>query len=274
MYCWLCLKVGTGKSTLITFIIDALGLDRDTVAYATFTGKAAQVLKQKGCPNPITTHKLLYKAKPMPNGTYIFTPKDALDEDYRLIVVDEISMLPKGMWELLLKHKIHIIACGDPGQLPPISKNDDNHVLDNPHIFLDEIMRQAMDSEIIRFSLWVREGNPISQFPVKNEQVMLIKPSEINIDMYNWADQVLCATNNTRQNINNIIRKYKGFGSEPQIGDKIISLKNHWDFFSNKSSPLTNGTIGTIQNLNKTQITPPFWISKNPVPIKWTFRLP
>jgi exodeoxyribonuclease-5 len=258
---------GSGKSTLITFIIDALGLDRKTVAYATFTGKAAQVLKQKGCPNPITTHKLLYKATPMPNGTYLFTPKDVLDEEYSLIVVDEISMLPKNMWELLLKHGVPIIACGDPGQLPPISRDDDNHVLDHPHVFLDEIMRQAMDSEIIRFSMWVREGRPIAQFPAKNEQVMLIKPEEVTIGMYNWADQVLCATNKTRQDINNVIRQSRGFGPEPQIGDKVISLKNHWDFFSNKKSPLTNGTIGTIQNLNKSYIVAPFWISKTTIPV-------
>ena len=60
---------GTGKSTLIKFIIAALGLAPEQVCYVAYTGKAAQVLKQKGCPNPITAHKLLYKAKPMPNGT-------------------------------------------------------------------------------------------------------------------------------------------------------------------------------------------------------------
>lgn len=50
-------------------------------------------------------------------------------------------MLPKAMWELLLSHGIYILATGDPGQLPPIVDEDNNHVLDNPHVFLDEIMR-------------------------------------------------------------------------------------------------------------------------------------
>ena len=53
---------GSGKSTLIKFIISALGLEDDEVAYVAYTGKAAQVLKQKGCPNAETAHKLLYKA--------------------------------------------------------------------------------------------------------------------------------------------------------------------------------------------------------------------
>ena len=50
-----------------------------------------------------------------------------------------------------------------------IEKNENNHVLDKPHIFLDEIMRQAQDSEIIRLSMWVREGKPLGQFPVAKE---------------------------------------------------------------------------------------------------------
>ena len=74
---WTCISgfAGTGKSTLIKFIIAALNIPPEQVCYVAYTGKAAQVLKQKGCPNPITAHKLLYKAKPMPNGTYKFVPK-------------------------------------------------------------------------------------------------------------------------------------------------------------------------------------------------------
>ena len=90
---------GSGKSTLVKFIISALGVDPETqVAYVAFTGKAAAVLSQKGCHNATTAHKLLYKAKPMPNGSYKFIPRDILEKDYRLVVVDEISMLPKDLW--------------------------------------------------------------------------------------------------------------------------------------------------------------------------------
>ena len=73
-------------------------------------------------------------------------------------------MLPSTMWHLLLSHGIYIIAAGDPGQLPPIEEADNNHVLDKPHVFLDEIMRQAQDSEIIRLSMWIRDGKPIYSY--------------------------------------------------------------------------------------------------------------
>lgn len=264
---------GTGKSTLIKFIIAALGLEPEQVCYVAYTGKAAQVLKQKGCPNPFTAHKLLYKAKPMPNGTFKFEPKPALDEGLKVIIVDEVSMLPKEMWLRLLSHRIHVIACGDPFQLPPIDKDSDNHVLDNPHIFLDEIMRQAYDSEIIRFSMWIREGKPINEFPASGQQVMFVKPSQIVTGMYDWADQILCATNAKRNAINMNMRQIKGFGPEPAVGDKIISLRNQWEFFSNgvvDPAPLTNGTIGVIQRTDRYDMSLPFWISEKKIPILYT----
>lgn len=156
------------------------------MCYVAFTGKAATVLASKGCPNATTAHKLLYKARPKADGTYMFIPNTTID--YSIVVVDEISMLPKPMWDLLLKHNCYILATGDPGQLPPVDKDADNHVLDHPHVFLDEIMRQAQDSEIIRLSMWVREGNLVENFPTANQHVQIVKPGDVVSGMYDWAD--------------------------------------------------------------------------------------
>lgn len=253
---------GSGKSTLIKFIISALGVDQEKeVAYVAYTGKAANVLQAKGCPNATTAHKLLYKAKPLPNGKFIFEEKDLRDSNLRVIVVDEVSMLPREMWELLISHRIYVIAAGDPGQLPPVDKDADNHVLDTPHIFLDEIMRQAQDSEIIRFSMWVRDGKPIKDFPCSNQQVMIIKPQDIVTGMYTWADQVICSTNAKRVEINNLMRQLMGFSTLPQIGDKVISLRNHWDYLSQTGNwALTNGSIGTIESFGLNEIWVPRYI--------------
>ena len=62
--------------------IEALDVPKEEVCYVAFTGKAATVLKQKGCPNAVTAHKLLYKAKPKSDGTFMFIPKgtDELSE--------------------------------------------------------------------------------------------------------------------------------------------------------------------------------------------------
>jgi exodeoxyribonuclease-5 len=248
---------GSGKSTLIRFIIAALGLEDWQVAYVAFTGKAAKVLSQKGCPNATTAHKLLYWAAPTPQGTFIFKPKPNLGLGLKLIVVDEVSMLPRQMWELLLKHRIYILATGDPGQLPPINPDDDNHVLDKPHVFLDEIMRQAQESEIIRLSMHIREGKTLATFDASRKEVMITDMSQITTGMYEWADQILCATNARRNDINQAMRTIKGFGAEPEVGDKVISLRNHWNDFSNTGNALTNGTIGYIEDYTRSSFYVP-----------------
>ena len=244
---WTCIAgyAGTGKSTLVKFIISALNLQPEDVAYVTFTGKAASVLRHKGCPNAMTAHKLLYFSKRMPNGRFVFKPRPSLEGNYSLIVVDEISMLPNDLWELLLSHKKHVIALGDPFQIPPIDKKADNHVLDKPHIFLDEIMRQATESEIIRLTMDIRDYKAPEYF--KGEEIQVLRPHEVVDGMYHWADQIICATNRKRHEINNYMRQAAGRDIEPESGDKIICCRNCWDKVDmTGDNALVNGTIGTL----------------------------
>jgi exodeoxyribonuclease-5 len=51
---------GTGKSTIVRFLVEDLGLADDEVLYGTFTGKAAHVLRKKGTPCQ-TIHSLIYR---------------------------------------------------------------------------------------------------------------------------------------------------------------------------------------------------------------------
>lgn len=246
---------GTGKSTLIKFIINALEIDPDDVAYITFTGKAASVLRQKNCPNAMTAHKLLYYSKQMPSGKFIYHPRASLDKQYALIVVDEVSMLPKKLWDLLLSHRIHVIACGDPFQLPPVSKEESHDVLDHPHIFLDEIMRQAQESEIIRLTMDIRAGKPIKAN--RGSEVQIIDSLEFQGGMYFWADQIIVATNGKRNFINQMVRSIDGKGPEPVKGDKVICLQNSWDYLDDDlNGALVNGTIGFLGDIIKTTISP------------------
>lgn len=239
---------GTGKSTLVKFIISALGLSKDDVAYIAYTGKASLVLKEKGCPNAMTGHRLLYDSYQRKDGTYYHKIKRPLDHPYKLIILDEVSMFPLNMWELLLSHHIPVIALGDPGQLPSITQ--DNSVLEHPHIFLDEIMRQAKESEIIRLTMDIREGKSLK--PFRGEEIQVISPKDVNDGMYKWADQIICAKNNTRHYINSFRRK-QVWGEdlpEPTEGDKVICLKNTWDLVTAHGDNLVNGSIGFISNLD------------------------
>lgn len=251
---------GSGKSTLVKFIVNALDVPEEQVGYVAFTGKAAMVLQSKGCRTAQTAHKLLYHAKLQSDGTYAFFAKPTLDEGYKVIVVDEVSMLPLFIWKQLLTHPVYILALGDPGQLPPIAKDQDNHVLDKPHVFLDEIMRQAKESEIIQLSMHVREGKPISTFECENREVSIYPQAQLSQGMYKWADQIICGRNETRYHINQNVRQVLGFPQEPTIGDKVVCNTNHWDYFSQLGNwSLTNGSIGEITKKENKLITFPYY---------------
>ena len=238
---------GAGKSTLVRFIIEELktyGVKETDVCFACFTGKAAQVLLKKGNKNVITLHKLLYKSIPKESGGFVRIPNPSIP--YKIVVVDEVSMAPKTLMDLLFKHDVYVICLGDPFQLPPVDKKEDNHLLDTPHIFLDEIMRQAQESEIIQLSMAIRENRPIEAF--QGKEVQILNKEELNTGMLTWADQILVATNATRVSINTQMRKLLNFGEQPQDGDKIICLRNYWDCFSDNEEPLVNGTIGILKD--------------------------
>lgn len=238
---------GTGKSTLIKFIVAALNMYEEEVAYIAFTGKASEVLREKGCPNAQTAHRLLYYSKQMPNGKFVYKPRPHIE--YSLIVVDEVSMLPIDMWELLLSHGVYVIACGDPFQLPPVDKTKENHILDNPHIFLDEVMRQAKESDIIVTSMNIREGKSI--VPMRGNDTQIFRKQELVAGMYGWADEILVATNKNRFDINQFMRLDAGRSSEPERDDKVICLRNMWDICSVKDeNPLINGTIGYLKDFS------------------------
>ena len=238
-------QVGTGKSTLVKFIIDALDVDKNKVAYATYTGKAAEVLRKKGNPNAMTLHKLLYDSIPRQGGGFIRIPKKQLG--YSIVVVDEVSMVPKTMVDMLLAHRIYILFLGDPFQLPQIDKKETHTLLDKPHIFLDQVMRQAAESEIIQLTMKIRNGEQI-EF-MNGKEVIIAPKASLVTGHLTWADQIICATNASRISLNNQMREILGYSGLPQDGERMICLRNYWeDFSEDGSSSLVNGMTGIIKN--------------------------
>lgn len=251
---------GTGKSSLVAAIIQSLpGVDpEEDVVYCAFTGKACQVLSKMGNKNISTLHKLLFEYIPLPMGG--FMKKSVPELGFSIVVVDECSMVPQEFVDLLLSYHCFVIFLGDPFQLPPIEKDKGNNLLDHPHIFLTEIMRQEKDNDIIDLSMRIREGKNIPTQNGKNAKVF--QKGDLTTGMLEWADIILCATNKTRIALNNQIRELKGFGKDPEDGDKIICLQNNWDKYSINEGmvdPLVNGCVGFLHNP---------YVSFNPIP-KW-----
>ena len=250
---------GTGKTTLVKFIIAALNVAEDKVAYCSFTGKAAEVLRKKGNKNAMTLHRLLYDSIPKPGGGFFRKPKLSLE--YTIIVVDEVSMVPKSMIDMLLKHKVFVIFLGDPGQLPMIDKTESHDLLDHAHIFLDQIMRQAAESEIIQLTMKIRNGEDIP-FAQGNE-VIVIPREELVTGHLTWADTIITATNATRHQINHQMRGLLGFEGVLCEGEKVICKRNYWEDLNEDGDALVNGTIGIVKNPFESFIRIPTYIRNN-----------
>lgn len=245
---------GTGKSFTIRYLIDALQIPESAVVFTAFTGKACEVMKKKGNKNVSTLHKLLYKHKPLPSGGFLRIPVESIE--YDIVVVDECSMVPNEMRTLLESlPDIFIIYLGDDAQLPPIKEEDNNHLLDNPHIKLTQIMRQAEGNDIIDIATIVRQGERLNLYEGKDAKV--IRKRDMTTGMLEWADIVICATNKTRTFLNNEVRRIKGYEGELVVGEKVICLRNNWDVLTENDTPLINGMIGQVDSFSSKTINFP-----------------
>jgi len=255
---------GTGKTTLISILRKELrkkdpGL---RVAFAAYTGKASQVLRgtleSTGSLYPEdscgTIHSLLYKAQTDKDGKLLYWKRQKTIEA-EIIVIDEASMVTDEIWNDLRACEKPIIALGDHGQLPPISGSF--NLMEKPDIVLEKIHRQAENNPIIllaheaRLTGSVRPG--IYSKSVRKYSHEMHDASEINdvIDHLfgNFHDDmlVLCGRNKTRTQINGAIRAKMGReNGEPEVGDKVVCLKNNYD---QVFAPIYNGMTGYIEEI-------------------------
>lgn len=255
-------RAGSGKSVTIKYALEALGISEDFACYCAYTGKACQVLIDRGVKNAVTAHKLLYKAHIDSYGIWHFRPKRFDEYDaYAVIIVDECSMMPVDMVEQLLKYPgAYIIFAGDNNQLPPINIKDNNHLLDNPHIELTKIIRQAEDSGIITLGEMILNGKDIRGF--STEDALVLSKSQLDKKhMFPWADIILCGTNKTRNIINAEMRHFLNITGPLNEQDKIINLNNRWDIVSVAGNGLMNGVIGSLKSIEKSDIEVPKYLN-------------
>lgn len=243
---------GSGKTTLIPYIIDNMGLLDYEVAYVAYTGKAARVLRDNGLP-ATTIHHLIYDAFKDRSGKWHFRKKSFYDlEQYKLIVIDEISMMSTKLLSDLLSYSIPLLCLGDDAQLPPIME-DANTLLKHPDFVLTKIYRQKENSGILDLATQIRTTGNIHS-DIMDDSVKTINTDEgekISLSMLNWADVILCATNKTRYEFTDLIRRSKGIEEKyPLLYEPIIITKNYWDILSLNGEPLTNGTICKITNID------------------------
>ena len=97
---------GTGKTTLARHVAE--GVD-GKVLFAAFTGKAALVMRSKGCEGASTIHSLIYRTLESGAETPSFELwDDAPASKAKLIVIDECSMVDAELGRDLMSFGVQI----------------------------------------------------------------------------------------------------------------------------------------------------------------------
>lgn len=235
---------GTGKSTVLKQVLANMGIPMYKVAFATYTGKAAVVLRQKGM-NAYTLHKLVYNVSVGSSGTPIFRKKPRLPGNIELICIDELGMVPQEIMDDLVSYGIPILGLGDPGQLPPIY--GENKYITNPDVFLFEVFRQSSDSSLLQIATDIRSG--VDPFTQKySSDVTIVPLSKFDSTTLLDYDQILCSTNKNKTVLNVKCRSLRNMAKPlPFAGEKIIcGLNNFKDIipYDGVDMYLVNGLTG------------------------------
>lgn len=248
----------TGKTSLINYAVDELGI-HGKVLYMAYTGKATTILHKKGI-EAHTIHSKIYQReesyddkKDELNIDYYLKGSLSDTTEYKLLVIDEISMVDKLILEDLKSFNIPMLCIGDGAQLPPVQSKF-NIFETSADYTLTEIHRQAMDNPIIRLATDVRNGLPI-KYGMYGNKVSVRKSldRDLELNIMGKVDQILTSLNWKRREVNNLYRKhFLGLDDNQQIvkDEKIICRKNNKKrsikIDSTNHSFLANGTIGTV----------------------------
>ena len=228
---------GTGKTTLARHLAESAD---GKVLFAAFTGKAAQVMRSKGCRGASTIHSLIYKALESDKETPFFELwEDSPAAKADLIVIDECSMVDTELGRDLMSFQTPLLVLGDPAQLPPI-QGGGFFTEERPDIVLTEVHRQAKDNPIIFLSMQVREGRRLEPGAYGGSQV--VRRQALDPARVFAADQILVGRNATRKAYNMRLRERRGFADPlPVAGDKLVCLRN------NRRKRLFNGGLFSVK---------------------------
>ena len=251
---------GTGKTTLAKHFAEGV----DHVLFGSFTGKAASVMRSKGCHDATTIHRLIYESRSKSSARLkdlqaqlvkalkeeqiqlalslrTRIQQEVLDmkkphfelnhssavQDAQLIIIDECSMVNEEMGRDLLSFGTPVLVLGDPAQLPPVY-GAGFFTAGEPDIMLTEVHRQAKESGILRLATDIRKGRPLEYCEMTDASVR--RQSDLDPQEVMRYDQIIVGRNKTRHATNKRVREILGRQSAfPEEGDRLVCLRNNHD---------------------------------------------
>jgi ATP-dependent exoDNAse (exonuclease V) alpha subunit len=259
---------GTGKTTLLSTLVEHLSVIQMKSVLLAPTGRAAKVMSNYSKKPAFTIHKKIYFPKKNPNGGVQFTLQINKHKN-TLFIVDEASMISdnfqdiKGMassslLEDLLSYvysgeNCKLILIGDTAQLPPVNSELSPALMPETfewkfqqeihHMELTEVMRQEEGSGVLENATLIRNQISESFFEAFQFQLLGFKDIVRLIDGYEILDAIHSAydkqgmedtafivRSNKRANLyNQQIRSRILFKeSDLSVGDFLMVVKNNY----------------------------------------------
>jgi ATP-dependent exoDNAse (exonuclease V) alpha subunit len=266
---------GTGKTSVVTTLVNALPNTNKQAVMLAPTGRAAKVMSAYAGKNAFTIHKRIYFPKKGKSGQigFVLQPNKFKNT---VFIVDESSMISDEVSD----NKIYangsllddlffyvesgtnckLLLVGDTAQLPPVNsevspaldvqKLGINYQKEIFHIELNEVMRQANNSGILTNATALREILQMHFLPdfkfniQKFKDIKLLQDGyeiedAINLaySKYSEEDTAIIVRSNKRANqYNQQIRiKILGRDSELSSGDLLMVVKNNYFWLDEKS---------------------------------------
>ncbi|WP_439545796.1 ATP-dependent DNA helicase [Sandarakinorhabdus sp.] len=219
---------GTGKTTIMREL--RTRQRQRLVLFGAFTGKAASVLRQKGCDGAKTLHSLVMKPIIEDRGAgkvlVGFEPNpDSIIKDAGLLVIDECSMVDHKLGRTILGYDTPVLVVGDPMQLPPPT-GAGYFTTGLPDFTLKSVHRQDANTLLFELTRNARTGWRGDYGSYGTSRI--IRPSQITLDDIQGADQILVGRNATRRHFNSRIRQLLGHDEPwPVLGDKLVCRRNN-----------------------------------------------
>jgi exodeoxyribonuclease-5 len=156
---------GTGKTYLVSQLVEQLVSEDCTVTVCAPTHKAVQVLRDHlpgGEVETQTLHSYLgLRLQPDVDGQYVLVP-DGMEEERpaSVVVCDEASMVGREEWEYIQasQRNLQWLFVGDPAQLPPVNE-EPSPALEVSGPMLEQVHRQSSDNPILDLATKVRTGD-------------------------------------------------------------------------------------------------------------------
>jgi len=266
---------GTGKTTILSSIINNLWKIKKSGVLMAPTGRAAKVLSNYTNTEANTIHKKIYFPKKNSSGNIDFVLQTNKSKN-TIFIVDEASMISstsqnKKLFDTtsLLSdliqfvysgYKCKIIFIGDTAQLPPVNSKlspslDPDYLRENYNknvlsIELDEVVRQEVLSGILNNATILRESlidEDFDEFKFNisgfNDIIRLQDGEDIinsltdSYNIFGKEETALIVRSNKRANLyNQQIRNRILFNeNELSVGDNLMVVKNNYYWLKSTS---------------------------------------